>query len=128
MFYNAGGPATINSFALWEVLLLEDIHTEITDRFDIIGVDLRGSGMSTPLLCDQKAYQAVENTSFYPKDEASVQDLIMRNLAFRESCVNFTGIPLIDYMDQISIAKDHEAVRSAISGEEPLNWLGQSGG
>lgn len=36
-------------------------------------------------------------------------------------------IPLIDYMDTVSIAKDHEAVRLALGGE-PMNYFGVSYG
>ena len=104
------------------------IDAEVVDRFDIIGLDLRGSGLSDPLKCDGHLFDESHYLSAqYPSDEAAFEYLARANQAFRESCIKLTGSPLFDYMDTISIAKDHEAVRQALGGE-PLTWLGQSYG
>lgn len=63
----------------------------------------------------------------YPSDEASFEKVVQHNLAFRQSCLDLSGSPLFDFMDTISIVKDHEAVRKALGGE-PISWLGESYG
>ena len=101
------------------------VKGEILDRFDIIGVDLRGSGLSTPITCDRALYNAP--ITLYPTTSESYDALVKHNLDFRQSCLKMTGSDLIDYMDTISIAHDHELVRQALGGEK-LTWLGQSYG
>ena len=96
---------------------------EILDRFDFIGVDLRGSGLSTPISCSKDLYNAAP--TFYASTPESYNALVAHNQAFRQSCFDMTGSNLIDYMDTISIVHDHEAVRQALGGEK-LTWLGQS--
>lgn len=49
--------------------------------------------------------------------------MIDRNVAFRESCLQMTGRPLIDFMDTISIVKDYEAIRQAL-GSGKITYLG----
>lgn len=63
----------------------------------------------------------------YPNNAEEFDQVISRNQAFRQSCIDITGRPLFDYMDTRSIAQDYEAVRKAL-GDEPLTWLGQSWG
>ena len=96
---------------------------EILDQFDVIGVDLRGSGYSTPISCSMELYNAPP--TFYATTPEAHAALVKHNLAFRQSCLNMTGSDLIDYMDTVSIAHDHELVRLALGGEK-LTWLGQS--
>ena len=102
------------------------IHDEILDRFDIIGVDLRGTGLSSPITCSSELYNQTQ-TTFYPSTADAFERLVKQNQAFRKSCLDMTGSDLIDYMDTISIVHDHEAVRRALGGEK-LTWLGQSYG
>ena len=99
------------------------VKDEILDRFDFIGVDLRGSGLSTPISCSMDLYNAAPE--FYAPTPESYEALVTHNLAFRQSCLDMTGSDLIDYMDTISIVHDHEAVRQALGGEKGT-WLGQS--
>lgn len=102
------------------------IDPEILDRFDVIGLDLRGTGLSDPIKCSSTAY-ARRAPNVYPTDEAATEQLLTRNKNFRQSCLDMTGTPLFDYMDTVSIVKDHEAVRVALGGEK-ITWFGQSYG
>jgi pimeloyl-ACP methyl ester carboxylesterase len=52
--------------------------------------------------------------------------LYHNNTRLGESCRGLTG-PLLEHVDTISAAKDHEAVRVAL-GNEPMNFLGLSYG
>lgn len=116
MFYNPGGPGELASTVLSRAFFHQGdkIHPEVRDRFDIIGMDLRGTGLSERLHCNKTLYNV--RFPFYSTTEEQFQALIDRNRAFRQSCVDMTARPLIDYMDTKSIAKDYEAIRQALGG------------
>ncbi|KAI1144375.1 alpha/beta-hydrolase [Hypoxylon sp. FL0543] len=124
LFVNPGGPggqatSTVNSLAGAGVL-----DPEILDRFDIIGLDPRGVGISTPVQCDPAAYN--KRVAYFPKTQDQYDELVAYNKALGESCRAKTG-RLIDFVDTISAVKDHEAVRKALGGEK-INLLGLSYG
>lgn len=123
LFYNPGGPG-LQASRLHNLSSL--IHPEIRERFDIIGLDLRGTGLSQPVNCSYDLHNSYANLPLYLTDETSFNGLVDLNKAFRQSCLDGSG-PIIDYMDTLSIVKDHEAVRKAL-GDEKLTWLGQSYG
>ena len=102
------------------------VDAELLDRFDVIGVDLRGTGFSDPIKCNSTIF-ANRPPSIFPDGESATEQLLTRNRAFRESCLDMTGTPLFDYMDTVSIVKDHEAVRKALGGDKST-WFGQSYG
>ncbi|XXH01478.1 hypothetical protein Hte_007838 [Hypoxylon texense] len=126
LFYQPGGPGYQGTD---KVAHIETGATkwgdDLLDQFDLIGVDVRGTGLSHPLKCDPDLYN--QELPVYPSTDAEFAARIERNAALRQSCLDLTDIPLIDYMDTVSIAKDHEAVRLAL-GDEPMNWFGVSYG
>lgn len=122
IFYNPGGPGLQPTNSL----PLSIFHPEIRDRFDIIGVDLRGTGLSQPVNCSADIFKTIMQQDEYFKNQESYDHNLDLNRAFRQSCIDGSG-PIVDYMDTVSIARDHEAVRQAL-GEEKLTWLGQSYG
>lgn len=81
--------------------------------------------MSHPFKCDPDLYN--QELPAYPTTDSEFAERVERNVALRRSCLDLMDIPLIDYMDTVSIAKDHEAVRLAL-GAEPMNWFGVSYG
>ena len=102
-----------------------DIFGEaLVNNFDIIGVDPRGIGLSQPVMCDPKAFNAPWPK--FPQSEAAFNDLVRYNEAFWKSCLEQTG-PLLGHIDTLSGAKDMEAVRKAM-GTSELNYLGISYG
>jgi pimeloyl-ACP methyl ester carboxylesterase len=130
LFINPGGPgnsatATVAKFAEGNPFAegLPNISSDIMDRFDLIGVDPRGVGHSAPLQCDSAIWK--ERVSQFPKTKEEYDRLVDKNKRLGESCLKRTG-DIANYLDTISAAKDHEAVRAAL-GEE-MNWLGLSYG
>ncbi|OJJ45180.1 hypothetical protein ASPZODRAFT_160618 [Penicilliopsis zonata CBS 506.65] len=125
LFYNPGGPggvatefinATAQGYHLFSDTLLQ--------HFDLVGVDPRGVGTSDPIRCDPII--ANERVTFFPSTEAEFATLVDYNRRLSESCSNLTG-PLFEYMDTASVARDMEAVRQALGGEQ-ISWFGQSYG
>ncbi|KAI1458227.1 alpha/beta-hydrolase [Annulohypoxylon moriforme] len=125
LFINPGGPGGQATNLVSELSLSpQAVDPQILERFDVIGLDPRGVGISTPVQCDTAAYN--KRVSFFPKTQAEYDDLVSYNKALAESCYAKTG-RLIDFVDTISAVKDHEAVRKAL-GDEKINLLGLSYG
>ncbi|KAJ4423931.1 hypothetical protein N0V82_001359 [Gnomoniopsis sp. IMI 355080] len=125
LFINPGGPGAPASTMIQrfgEGAL--PVGQALFDNFDIIAMDPRGVGRSTPSRCD--ASIGNEPSEFDVTTETGVQQQIDYNQRFGASCKALMG-SLFDNMDTIAVAKDMELVRAGIGGE-PLNYLGQSYG
>jgi pimeloyl-ACP methyl ester carboxylesterase len=101
------------------------IKDEIQDRFDIIGVDVRGTGLSSPIKCDTNIANA--KPPLWATTPEIFEASRKHNRDVYQSCIDKTGSRLVDFMDSLSQAHDNEAVRQALGGEK-LTWLGQSAG
>ncbi|KAI1768660.1 alpha/beta-hydrolase [Hypoxylon sp. FL1150] len=122
LFLNPGGPGGQATSFIASVT--SRLDPRILERFDVVGLDPRGVGLSAPVRCDPAAYN--RRVSFFPKTQDQFDELVAYNKALGESCRAETG-RLIDYVDTISAAKDHEAVRIALGGEK-VSLLGLSYG
>jgi pimeloyl-ACP methyl ester carboxylesterase len=99
-------------------------HPALHRRFDLIGMDPRGIGLSTPIRCDPAAYN--KPVSLFPGTPAAFRQLATWARALGQSCRRLTG-PLLGHVDTLSVARDMEALRRAL-GEGKLNFLGLSYG
>lgn len=125
LIFNPGGPGSSASQLVAAAATgLPIFPDDLRDRFDIIGMDPRGVGMSTPVQCDPTVFN--QEVSRVPASEAEFAALLAYNKALGESCLAMTG-PLLGHIDTVSAARDIEAVRLAL-GDEPLNYLGLSYG
>lgn len=125
LIFNPGGPGGPGSiFVAAQANGLPVFTDAVLDRFDVIGMDPRGTGTSTPVRCDPDLWN--DYHSRFPKDEASFAELRAYTQAVGESCLERTG-PLLGHLDTVSAARDIERVRLALGGE-PLNFLGLSYG
>ncbi|KAF2151617.1 hypothetical protein K461DRAFT_286629 [Myriangium duriaei CBS 260.36] len=128
LFINYGGPGAASTEIILGYALNIGKETYISqdllDHFDIIGVDPRGIGTSTPLQCDLDIFN--ERVSYAPKTEADFAKLVAHNKAVGESCLKLSG-NLTRHMDTVSVARDFEAVRIAAGGEK-MNFLALSYG
>jgi pimeloyl-ACP methyl ester carboxylesterase len=124
LFINPGGPGSSTTGVISDIAGLPELSDEFLESFDFIGVDPRGVGMSNPVRCDASIYN--EHVSLFPKTQGEYDRMVDKYKRLGESCLKQTG-DLVNHMDTISVAKDHEAVRIALGGEK-LNWLGLSYG
>ncbi|KAI1813632.1 hypothetical protein GGS20DRAFT_552579 [Poronia punctata] len=124
LFVNPGGPGGAATQILASIAGGDRLDPEITARFDVIGLDPRGTGYSTPVQCDVDAYN--KRIEFAPKTQKAYDALVQYNKDFSATCLEQTG-PLLNYVDTISAVKDHEAVRIAL-GDEKANFIGLSYG
>src|SRR4051794_32442430 len=125
LILNPGGPGGAGS----EVVEAEAAGLHLWDaelhlRFDLIGVDPRGIGTSTPIRCDPAVIN--QPVSMFPATPDQFAQLEAYSRAVGDSCLRLTG-PLLGHVDTKSVARDMEALRHAL-GEGKLNYLGLSYG
>lgn len=125
LFVNPGGPgaSAVEYASLAEFVL----GAAVLDSFDIIGVDPRGVGFSSPIACftDEKRDQLVA-TSFTVHEGLSLEALAR---LYEEPGVlcRENGGQLLDHISTVDAARDLDIARAAV-GESTLNFLGKSYG
>lgn len=121
LFINPGGPgASAQDY-------VADFQSTGLEGFDIIGLDSRGSGESTPVVCgtaaQTDAYLAVDAT---PDDDAERSALLAAQREFNDQCRANSG-PLLDHISSIEAIHDYDLARRLL-GESLLNFYGVSYG
>ena len=120
---NPGGPG--GSAVDFVRSIAPTLPADLRGRFDIVGVDPRGSGHSDPIDCDydMAQYYALD---FAPDDQAERDALVAGVQAFVDACVAANG----DYLGHVTTddtVRDLEKVRVAL-GDDALTFLGFSYG
>ncbi|MEV7005543.1 alpha/beta hydrolase [Streptosporangium sp. NPDC051022] len=118
----AGGPGESGVEA---VLASPEIFSpEILRRFDIVGLDPRGTNRSHPVVCSTDLMAQAPDPLL--KSQADFDRRLAYNERLRADCRARTG-PLFDHVDSLSTAADLDAFRAAL-GEEKLSFWGGSYG
>ena len=123
LFVNPGGPGASGAeFASVLPLILPD---EIVEHFDIVGVDPRGVGGSTPIDCGVPAEElyGVDPTIDSPADREALLDVSER---YVNDCAIRYG-ELLPHVGTADVARDMDSVRAAM-GDDQLSFLGFSYG
>ncbi|MEY3588422.1 MAG: hypothetical protein RJA47_1018 [Actinomycetota bacterium] len=100
--------------------------SDLTDRFDIVAWDPRGTGESTPYVdCidDYDEYFEYDITPSTPEDKQVGVDLAKK---FGEECQKRSGT-ILPYISTNNTVRDMETIRRAL-GEEKISYLGFSYG
>jgi len=97
---------------------------EVNQRFDIVGMDPRGVGRSSPVRCSQEVVDAKPSPLIETEPEYVATIAYNRRLA--ADCAARSG-PVFGHVDTASVARDMEAVRQAL-GEEKISFYGASYG
>src|SRR5262245_34652695 len=122
LFFNPGGPG---DGGVKYVIAADTFFSDtLRARFDIVSVDPRGVGDSTPIRCGVPAL--TPEYTFFPRTQQEFRAMVAHNRAVARSCLQETG-PLFLHADTVSVARDHEALRIAL-GVSKVNWLGLSYG
>lgn len=121
LFFNFGGPGggaadLITQFA---------IPNSIRERFDIIGMDPRGVGQSTPLDCglDPATLYAADPTI---EDETDVAALIDISTRYANDCEAARGA-MLPHVGTNNVARDMDLIRAGM-GDDQLSYVGYSYG
>ena len=101
----------------------------ITTHFDLVGIDPRGVGHSTPeLRCRTGAEFDADRTEpmvdYSPAGVAHIEEL---NREFAAQCLNRMGADFLANVGTAAAVRDMETVRAAL-GDEQINYLGFSYG
>ncbi|AQT79970.1 alpha/beta hydrolase [Mycolicibacterium litorale] len=125
---NPGGPGTsaVDVMARFAPKLAQ---TEIGKRFDLIAIDPRGIGHSSPQLRCQTDAEIDEDRREPDVDysPAGVQRIEDHYRQIGQLCLDRMGAAFLAAMSTDDSARDMDAVRAAL-GEEQINFLGYSYG
>ena len=128
LIVNPGGPgaSAVDTVAGMGAALAD---TEILRRFDLVGIDPRGVGHSTPQLrcmtdAEFDAYRAEPMADYSPAGVAHIEGLHQRVAA---QCLDRMGADFLGNVGTAAAARDMDVVRAAL-GEDRINYLGFSYG
>ncbi len=125
LFVNPGGPGgEAQGFADY---LRGQLGEDVLDMYDVVGVDPRGVGQSTPVDClsdrELDAYAASEPD---PDDPAEIEEFRAGIVDFGQGCEERSGA-LASHISTEEAARDFDVVR-ALLGSKTLDWFGASYG
>jgi pimeloyl-ACP methyl ester carboxylesterase len=128
LMVNPGGPGSsaVDTVAGMGALLAD---TDIMRRFDLVGVDPRGVGHSTPELrcrtdAEFDAFRTEPMADYSPAGVAHIEQL---NGEFAQLCMERMGTEFLANIGTASAVRDMDVVRAAL-GENQINYLGFSYG
>jgi len=129
VFVNPGGPG--DSARAWAALLPQALPKAILDRFDIVGVDPRGVGGSTPIRCFATKAEKIRTLAPFaitpfPGTPAQQRSWTGAARAFGRAC-STTGRQIASAMDTTNEALDMDVLRRA-AGDRKLTYFGESYG
>ncbi len=120
---NPGGPGGSAIAFLREASLL--LPSDVLRQFDLVGVDPRGVGQSTPVDCADNLDPLFDNRLTDP--EAPVRVAALRRVqALIAQCRHRSGA-ILPFLDTTSAARDLDRVRVAL-GKNQISYLGFSYG
>ncbi|ATL69363.1 alpha/beta hydrolase [Nocardia terpenica] len=121
MLSNPGGPGGPGLDSMLNTR--EAMTTDVRDRYDLIGMDPRGVGRSTPVNCGWPVgfgmESAGENPASFGKSVAEQADMAARCLAAERD--------KLPYITTRNTARDMDVIRGAL-GEEKISYFGTSYG
>jgi len=125
LLVNPGGPGGSGLFLA--ISLAGSVDDQLLQRFDLVGFDPRGVGLSTPIKCQTDA----EETKALAFDAdvrttAGLQAAKRQAATFAHSCAKKYGSAIAHY-NTVETAQDMDSIRAAV-GDQKLNYLGFSYG
>ena len=128
LFVNPGGPGPEASHL---ALLAEMFYGEpVLDRFDIVAMDPRGTGLSTPVVCHPSTKTQQQQgrgfSSVIPLTSSEQAGYLNSAKDIAKGCAK-EGQPLASAMSTAQVARDMDVLRRAV-GDDQLSYLGQSYG
>ena len=122
LLINPGGPGGSGvDFALFDSSYFSPA---ILAKFDLIGFDPRGVGLSSPIQCSTALLEAMPFP--VPATQADYNTLTAYNANLAADCRAHSG-PLFDHVDTLSVIRDMDAIRAAL-GVHQLSYYGVSYG
>ncbi|MBV6696987.1 alpha/beta hydrolase [Kitasatospora aureofaciens] len=96
-------------------------------RYDLVGLDPRGVGRSSPVTCLSGArMDAFTSVGLTPADQREIDALVAADKEFAEGCRQRAGTAL-GHVSTVEAARDMDVLR-ALLGDEKLTYVGKSYG
>ncbi len=125
LFFNLGGPGA--GAANYIKAFGAGLFPVLNARFDIVGVDPRGTGGSVPVDCKaNQETQGVYSQPFTTPFTVDVSALVAKDQGYIARCVELNG-DVLPYLSTANVARDLNAIREAV-GDEKMTYLGFSYG
>src|ERR1700744_5255989 len=124
---NPGGPGESGIDAALGVV--QSLPKSVRERFDLVGFDPRGVGMSRPAIwcnsdADNDRLRTEPNVDYSP---AGVKPIEGETKGFVGRCVDQLGNTFLANVGTVNVARDLDAIRAAL-GDDKLTYLGYSYG
>lgn len=103
--------------------------TPVAERFDVIGMDVRGLGASTPRVSCRTATEYETDRFVLGRTDplAEIDQIEQDNEDYANSCAQRTGLALLGHVGTGDVARDMDVIRAAL-GEQKLTYFGGSYG
>jgi pimeloyl-ACP methyl ester carboxylesterase len=125
LMVNPGGPGASGADAAIGLAL--SLPTEVLQRFDLIGFDPRGVGLSTPVECiPDELKEEIVAAEPRPTSAEQLDDAFALAQEVADGCAEEYGAALATF-NTVDTARDMDRLRQAV-GDEQLNFLGYSYG
>lgn len=125
LFVNPGGPG--GSAFDYAQAANGVVTPKIRERFDVVGVDPRGVGRSTPAEClSDRQVDAVLAADGTPDSAAEEQEVADTSRMIAETCES-NGGRIVGHMSTVESARDLDLARALVK-DDVLNYLGKSYG
>ncbi|MEU8103353.1 alpha/beta hydrolase [Nonomuraea muscovyensis] len=126
LLVNPGGPGASGRSLAEHVA--RTLPPRITERYDVVGFDPRGVGLSRPAMrcVDPEVYYAPPRPDAVPRGADDEQVLLGRAAEYAERCGSLWAW-LLPHMTTEAVARDLDVLRAAL-GEERISYLGYSYG
>jgi pimeloyl-ACP methyl ester carboxylesterase len=127
IFLNPGGPGKSGVDAVRQGGR-SLFSAQVRARFDLVGLDPRGIGASTPLRCFDTLDQALGVLPPFPFPVTAAEERLWvdADRTFAGACAGRGG-PILDHMATADVARDLDLLRQAV-GDRQLTYVGLSYG
>lgn len=126
LFINFGGPGA--GAAEYFEAYGSDLFPGLNERFDIIAMDPRGTGQSTPSIDCQvnQETQGIYSVPFPNPLDLDVRALLDRTQSYADRCAKLNA-QIAPWVSTANVARDMDKLRAAL-GEKQLTYFGYSYG
>jgi pimeloyl-ACP methyl ester carboxylesterase len=126
LMVNPGGPGASGADAALRLALR--LPVEVLQRFDLVGFDPRGVGLSTPVECiPDELKEDIVDAEPRPTSDEQLDEAFALAQEVADACAaEYDAAPLGTF-NTVDTARDMDQLRQAV-GDEKLNYLGYSYG
>ncbi|ADB29923.1 TAP domain protein [Kribbella flavida DSM 17836] len=123
---NPGGPSPGQNYPAFLVAM--GLPQSVRDSYDVIGMDPRGMGRSTPVTCDLSVeQQAAGNVPPYARHAADVTKRAAQVKQIAQQCAASKTAWMLPHTSTANTARDMDRIRVAL-GEAKISFAGASWG